>query len=112
MESRVLFPTGDATKLTPAYAATISVTAWNTQTIVDLGTITGDVALTVLPDAELRIGSRLLLKVKATANADDVTLGAGIDAPVIVGVAGKTKTQEFVWDGIVFVPAGAIVQID
>ncbi len=109
---KILFPFGACDVQTPAYAAIQSVEVYDNMTVLNLGTITADTTVNLVLDGELRAGARLLVKVKATANADDVTFGNNIDAPVIVGVAGKTKTQEFVFDGTLFVPAGAVVQID
>lgn len=110
--ARIKHPFGAATVLTPAYVATIAIDVWNTKTELDLGTITGDATLNITPDAELEIGSELNIKVKASADGYDVTLGSSIEAPVIVGVSGKTKTQKFEFDGTNFRPVGAIVQND
>lgn len=109
---KINFPQGEADIQTLAYAATQAVTIKNMMTILVFAILTGDTTLNLTIDAQVRKGARLLLKVPATNNADDLTLGTGIDAPVIVGVATKTKTQEFVYDGTLFVPAGAVVQID
>lgn len=108
----VNWPQGEADKQALAYAAAQAVTVKNMMTILDFAILTGDTTLNLTIDSQVRKGARLLVKVPATNNADDLTLGAGIDAPIIVGVAGKTKTQEFVYDGTLFVPAGAVVQID
>lgn len=109
---KINWPQGEADKQDLAYATTQAVTIKNMMTILSFAILTGDTTLNLTIDSQVRKGARLLLKVPATNNADDLTLGTGIDAPVIVGVAGKTKTQEFVYDGSLFVPAGAIVQID
>lgn len=106
------WPHGEADKQTLAYAAVQAVTITNMMTILVFAILTGDTTLNLTIDSQVREGARLLVKVPATNNADDLTLGNGIDAPAIVGVAGKTKTQEFVYDGTLFVPAGAVVQID
>lgn len=109
---KINWPEGEADKQDLAYAATQEVTVKNMMTILNFAILTGDTTLNLTIDPQVRKGARLLLKVPATNNADDLTLGTGIDAPVIVGVATKTKTQEFVYDGTLFVPAGAVVQID
>lgn len=109
---KINWPQGEADKQDLAYLATQEVTIRNMMTILNFAILTGDTTLNLTIDSQVRKGARLLLKVPATASADDLTLGTGIDAPVIVGVAGKTKTQEFVYDGTRFVPAGAVVQID
>jgi len=56
-------------------------------------------------------GAVLLVKSK-TAATETLTYGTGITAPVITGVAGKTMTQAFIFDGTAFLATGAHVQID
>lgn len=113
MENDILhWPVGPADVQTPDYAATLAVTVKNRMTILKPAILTGDSTLNLTISPELPKGSILLLKVKATANADDMTLGTGIEGAVIVGVAGKNKTQAFVYDGTEFLPTGAAVQID
>lgn len=109
---KVLWPVGAATHEKPAYAATIAIEAWNRLTIVEPATLTGNATMNVDIDPETPKGAMLIVKVKATANSNDITFGTGIDAPNLVGAAGKTKTQTFVYDGVAFIPTGAAVQID
>lgn len=106
------FPFGEADVQELAYAVTQAVEVKNAKTILKFATLTGDTTLNLTITLQLKVGSTLLVKVPATANADDLTFGTGIDAPAIVGVAGKTKTQGFEYDGQTFVPVGAVVQID
>lgn len=110
---QVQWPFGEADKQDLAYAATQNVEIRNMMTILTFAILTGDTTLNLTPIGEnVRPGARVLLIVPATNSGDDITLGQGIDGPNIVGVATKTKTQEFVYDGVRFVPAGAAVQID
>jgi len=109
---KINWPHGEADSQTLAYAAIQAVTITNMFTVLIFTILTGDTTLNLTIDSQVRKGAKLLLKVPATNNADDLTLGTGIDAPVIVGVATKTKTQEFTYDGTLFVPSGAVVQID
>lgn len=111
-EQNIDYPTGNADVQALAYAATQNVEIKNQMTFLDFAILTGDTTLNITLKQGVRDGARVLVKVPATANADDLTLGTGIDAPAIVGVAGKTKTQEFVLRNKVFYPAGAIVQVD
>lgn len=108
----VSWPSGKPSIETPDYAATIEVAVKNRFTIITPAILTGDAALNLVLADNLQLGAFLILKVKATNAGDDMSLGDGIEAPAIVGVAGKTKTQLFVFDGTVFVPAGGVVQID
>lgn len=108
---KVQYPFGAISQRTVAYATTIAETIDN-ETILNFATLTGDATLNITADAQLPIGTKLHLRVPATANGDDLTLGTAIDAPAIVGVAGKTKVQSFYWNGTTFLPMGAVVQID
>lgn len=109
---KIKYPFGAAETQTLAYAATQEVTIWNQLTILVFAILTGDTTLNLTIDSQVTKGAEILVIVPATNNADDLTLGTGIDAPVIVGVATKTKTQKFTYDGTKFVANGAIVQID
>jgi len=112
MIEKINWPQGEADVQNLAYAATQEITITNMFTLLLFAILTGDTTLNLTIDSQVRKGALILVKVPATNNADDLALGNGIDAPAIVGVAGKTKTQLFVYDGSVFVPAGAAVQID
>lgn len=109
---KINWPQGEADKQTLAYAATQAVTITNMFTILVFAILTGDTTLDLTIDSQVRKGAKLLVIVPATNNADDLAFGTLIDAPAIVGVAGKTKTQEFTFDGTKFVAAGAVTQID
>lgn len=108
----ISFPFGSADVQALAYAATQNVVIKNHMTILEFAILTGDTTLNLTFTPGIRDGARLLLKVPATNNADDLTLGTGIDGPAIVGVATKTKTQAFTLRNGVFYPDGAAVQID
>lgn len=111
-EKEIKFPFGDADVQVLAYAANQIVTIKNNMTILDFAILTGDTELDLVIESGVGDGARILIKVPATANADDLAFGDGIDAPVLVGVAGKTKTQGFTLYNGVFYPDGAFCQID
>lgn len=107
----VNYPFGAADHLQPPFAATLNVEVRNAKTILEPAILTGAMTLNITPSAELPKGAELICKIKATAT-ETVTFGTGIDAPALVGVAGKTKVQAFVFDGTNFIAIGAFVQID
>jgi hypothetical protein len=111
-EAVIQYPFGAADLQTLAYAATQAVTISNESTILKFDILTGDTTLNLTIGAQIRKGAQLLLVVPATNNADDITLGTGIDGANIVGVAGKTKTQGFIYDGTSYKPTGGSTQID
>jgi hypothetical protein len=112
INEKIMWPLGEADLSTPAYAATIAVTISNMLTILKLAILTGNATLDLTIDSQVRKGAIVVIEVPATANAQNLTLGAGIDGPVIVGVAGKTNAQSFVYDGTKFVPMGSYAQVD
>ena len=113
MEPKILAPFGEATEVDMSATGAQAVTVNNSMVVVDgvttQATVNRTLDLTI--DAGLPKGSQLLVTSK-TAGTETLTFGTGITAPVITGVAGKTFTQGFVYDGVGFVPAGAAVQID
>lgn len=108
---KVLFPWGAADVLTPVHATTHNVEINNMMTIFRPGVLTANSTLNVTVGDQVRDGARLLVMAKTDAT-ETLALGTGIDAPTIVGVAGKTKCQEFVLVNGTFVATGAVVQID
>lgn len=108
----VQWPAGAADLQEPDYGATLAVTVTQRLTILKPAILTGDMTINLTIDDEVPIGSMLLHIQAATANSDDVTYGTGIDGPNLVGVAGKTKTSLFIYDGVSFKQAGAMVQLD
>ena len=105
-------PFGAAGTLTIAATGTTAATITNAETVVtSLTTLTGNATLDLTLSSELKAGATLHLKVKTTAT-ETFTFGTGIDAPTVTGVAGKTWTQSFWYDGTIFLPSSARVQID
>ena len=105
-------PFGAAGTITIAATGTTAATISNNETVVtSLTTLTGNGTLDLTLSSELRAGATLSIKVKTTGT-ETFTFGTGIDAPTVTGVAGKTWCQSFWYDGTVFLPAGAKIQID
>ena len=105
-------PFGAAGILTIAATGTTAETISNAVTYVEtLPTLTGNATLDLTLSSELKAGAMLHLKVKTTAT-ETFTFGTGIDGPVVTGVAGKTWCQSFWFDGTIFLPCGAKIQID
>lgn len=73
--------------------------------------LTGNATLDLTISSEVKAGAVIFLKI--TTNATETfTMGSGIDGPVVTGVAGKTWTQGFMYNGTAFYPMGAKIQID
>lgn len=105
-------PFGPVGTLTIAATGTTAATITNNETVVTaLTTLTGNATLDLTISSELKAGASLHIKVKTTAT-ETFTFGTGIDAPVVTGVAGKTWCQSFWYDGTIFLPSGAKIQID
>jgi hypothetical protein len=109
---KINWPQGLADEQSLSFATTIAATITNMLTILTLAQLTADATLDLTIDSQVREGAIVHLVVPALTNGFDLTLGAGIDGPAIVGVATKTKTQSFFYDGTSFKPFGTAVQIN
>lgn len=107
----VAYPFGYADIQQPAYAAVLPVTISDLFTILDPATLTGNMTINLTLAAGVRPGAAIFVQLTATA-AEVVTFGSGFTALTITGVAGKTKTQLLIFDGVSFKPVGTAVQID
>jgi hypothetical protein len=108
----VNYPFGEVATLTIAATGTTAATISSQETVVStLTTLTGNGTLDLTISSEVKAGAKLHIKLKTTAT-ETFTFGTGIDAPTVTGVAGKTWTQSFFYDGTVFLPSGAKIQID
>jgi len=105
-------PFGAAGTFTIAATGTTAATILNNVTYVaPKTTLTGNATLNLTLSSELNAGAMLHLEV-ATTGTETFTFGTGIDAPVVTGVAGKTWCQSFWYNGTIFLPCGAKIQID
>jgi hypothetical protein len=101
--------TSDVLTATGAQAITI-----DTQyTVIDGATVsaTGNRTINLTLDTNLEPNAEILVLSK-TDGTETTVFGTGITAPTITGVAGKTHSQLFKFDGTAFYPAGTAVQID
>jgi len=112
-EQIVRYPFGDASQLSLTASGSQELEIVNSVTVVDGASVEASASRTInlAIDESVKLGDRILFKLK-TAGTQETDFGTGIQAASIVGVAGKTKTIEFVFDGNVFVPTGAPAQID
>lgn len=94
---------------TGAQAITIS----GQMTVIDGATVqaTGNRTINLTINTNVEAGAVIFIKNK-TAATETTTYGTGITSAVTTGVAGKTITQLFVYDGTAFLAAGAQQQID
>lgn len=109
----VNFPFGvvDAPTLTATGAQ--AVTIENQNTILKTPTITGGITFNLTISSELKSGAVIWVVVKTTGT-ETVTYGTGFfDGQTgITGVAGKTFSQLFIYDGTDFKAASAKIQLD
>lgn len=107
------YPFGLATTLTLSATGTQALTIDDGMTIIDGETTeaTANRTLDLTINSEVKAGARLFLKSK-TNSTETTIFGTGITSETITGVAGKTMTQGFTYDGSVFLPDGLKQQID
>jgi hypothetical protein len=113
MSELIKFPYGPATTEVLTASGTQAIEAINTLTIVDGVTTeaTGDRTIDLTLDSSLDTGSRITILSK-TNGTESTIFGTNITGASIVGVAGKTKTVEAVFDGTIFKVVGTAGQID
>lgn len=106
-------PFGAPDSFTLAATGTTALTIVNKVTMIDGVTtqITGNVTINLTLDSRLEVGSVIYLKT-ATAATQTVTFGTGFTCPTLTGVAGKTFSSAFVYDGSKFLPTAAPYQIN
>lgn len=111
--AEINYPFGLAsTKVLTATGAQ-ALTIDDNMTIIDGVTVeaTGNRTLDLTINLDLKAGARLFLKSK-TNGTETTIFGTGITSATITGIAGKTMTQGFTFDGTVFLPDGLKQQID
>ena len=112
MSDTIKWPFGKAKIEAPVYAATVALTISNAFTIIQLA-LTGACTLDLTVSAELDPGAIVVIRAGSDGTARDLTLGAGINGPVITGTISKIKSQAFFLDSDgVFKPMGAFAQVD
>jgi hypothetical protein len=109
----IKWPFGPSETIAIGATGAQAVTIKNSLTVVDgVSTVaTGNRTINLTIDDEVKAGAMLFVKSKTTATETTV-FGTGMSGATITGVAGKTKTTLFIYDGSTFVNAGAPVQID
>lgn len=107
----VAWPAGGVTQLTPAFLATLPVTIDDQFTILAPAILTGAQTCNLTIAATVRPGAIIQTLIKATAT-EVWTAGTGFTGPTQIGVAGKTKSCLWVYDGVTFKMAGTPIQID
>lgn len=111
--TQIKYPFGLADEQALSATGAQALTIDDNMTIVDGVTVeaTADRTLNLTIDSEVKKGARLLVKTK-TNGTEDTIFGTGITSVTVTGVAGKTFSQGFTYDGTVFLPDGTSVQID
>lgn len=106
-------PFGDASVASLTATGAQAITIGNYVTVIDGDTVpaTGNRTLNMSVNSDVEPGALVHIRSK-TAGTETTIFGTGITAPTITGVAGKTFTQSFIYDGTTLKPVGLSVQID
>lgn len=109
---KIQWPFGEADIIEPAtLTGAIAVTIENRLTVVKTGLLTGNGTLNLTIDPQVAKGA-LLQVLSKTTGTETMTPGTGMTGPAYAGVAGKTKSQWWVYDGVTFKPTAVAFQID
>lgn len=111
--AEIKYPFGSSDSFEMTATGAQAVTIIDNFTVIDGVTVeaTGDRTLDLTITSDITSGARLTIKHKTNA-AEILTFGTLITAPVLIGVAGKTFTQSFTYDGTNFLADGAALQDD
>jgi hypothetical protein len=113
MANNIKWPFGKIDVATLTATGAQAITIKGQATIIDGVTVeaTGNRTINLTINDNVESGAIILFQAKANGTETE-TFGTGITAPVMTGVAGKTHTQLFMYNGTAFVATGADQQID
>lgn len=112
VKAQVQWPAAKATSLTISASGTTALTISNNMNYVATApTLTAAATISLTPGTNLRPGAMVMISVKTTSTEVTTFAGSAISASV-TGVAGKTWSQGFYYNGTYFYPMGAKIQID
>ena len=111
--AKVQFPFTDAEVLALTATGAQALSVSGALTIIDGVTVeaTGARTINLTIASGTRIGARVVVLSK-TNGTETTTFGTGMVGVEMTGVAGKTITNEFIYDGTSFKQVGAEQQID
>lgn len=108
----IQYPFGAAQGFTCAASGTVAVTINNQMSYVSaVPTLTAAATLSLTAGSSLKAGAICLVTVKTTST-EVTTLAGSVLAPSVTGVAGKTWSQAYLYNGTNFYPCGAKIQVD
>jgi hypothetical protein len=108
----ISYPAGASSALTVSAGSVTALTVSNQMNhVASIPTLTVSTTITITLGTGLKAGATMLLMAKTTAT-ETTTFAGAIVAPAIVGVAGKTWSQAFIYNGTNFYPCGAKIQVD
>ena len=106
------YPFGAAQGFTVAASGTVAVTISNQMSYMSaVPTLTAATTLSLTAASTLKAGAICLVTVKTTST-EVTTLAGSVIAPAVTGVAGKTWSQAYLYNGTNFYPCGAKIQVD
>jgi len=106
------YPFGAAQGFTAAASGTVAVTISNQMSYMSaVPTLTAATTLSLTAASTLKAGAICLVTVKTTST-EVTTLSGSVIAPAVTGVAGKTWSQAYLYNGTNFYPCGAKIQVD
>jgi len=106
-EPVISYPFGEMDVQSPVYVATIALSIKNQKTLVVVGELTGNLALSAVAAADLRKGAELIIKLVSDTSARTVTLGAGFETAHVQSIFG-TKYAIFVYNGTSFAQSSIV----
>lgn len=98
----IKYPFGLATKIVLVFAAIIAQAIDNTYTHLTLA-MTGNATLNLTPNAEMPVGSQLVIRASADGTNRTLTPGTGMTGLAVVLTANKSYNLTYEFDGATYV---------
>jgi len=108
----IKWPAGAASTVTFAASGTTTITITNAMSYCgSIVTTTANATIYVSVASYVKAGA-ILQVICTTTGTETMAFSGAIVAPTITGVAGKTWSQAFIYNGTNFYPCGAKIQIN
>jgi hypothetical protein len=106
------WPNGISTPLTISTGTTALTISNKMNHVASVPTLTAASTISVTAATGLKAGALMSITVKTQTTSAISFAGSSIAAPTFTGVAGKTFSQGFIYNGSKFYPVGTVVQVD
>ena len=106
----VVFPTSEHVNIDPSEVDAIVVK--RTATVINLGLLLDDVALSVTPEEDVPDGAILLIQFECGETSHNVSFSTGFVSQPLKGEPGAKKSKLFIFDGTSFIESASANEVE